>query len=161
MLLIIVKTDSPEVSKRLGRMVEGLELVPGVYLTWYPKDKAARAVEAVKKNVVKQWEERGKGPVFEAALLELSEEQYKEVRPMARAVIEAVGAAMLEEMERLLVKMRSGKQGKNLLGWYRDLANRYQKLVNAALALDIEPTIIGKLKDKWKEVSLEAGRLRS
>jgi hypothetical protein len=72
--------------------------------------------------------------------------------------VEKMGSAMLEEMERLLQRMRSGKTSRDLTGWYRDLARRYERLLNACMALDLEPTIVAKLKEKWKEVTLEAGR---
>jgi len=74
------------------------------------------------------------------------------------AGVEKMAEALLEEMERLHEKMRSGDR--KVLGWYRDVAARYQRLVDISLALDIEPSIMGRLRDKWKEVSLEAGRLR-
>ncbi|ABL89149.1 conserved hypothetical protein [Pyrobaculum islandicum DSM 4184] len=156
MFLIIVKTEE-EIAKKLWKMLDGLELTPGVYLTWAPREKIVKSVDAIKKDVIKRWEEEGKGPLFEAAVLELTEEQYKEVRPLARGVVEKIATAMLEEMERLLEKMRSGKD-RSLSGWYRDLAKRYERLINITLALDIEPTVMGKLKDKWREVTLEAGR---
>jgi len=142
----------------LGRMVNGLELLEGVFLVWAPRDKVAKAVDTVKKNVIKKWEEEGRGPMFEVAVIELTDTQYKEVRPLAKAVVEKMAQALLEEMERLHEKMRSGDR--KVLGWYRDVAARYQRLVDISLALDIEPTIMGRLRDKWKEVSLEAGRLR-
>jgi len=142
----------------LGRMVNGLELLEGVFLVWAPRDKVAKAVDTVKKNVIKKWEEEGRGPMFEVAVIELTDTQYKEVRPLAKAVVEKMAEALLEEMERLHEKMRSGDR--KVLGWYRDVAARYQRLVDISLALDIEPTIMGRLRDKWKEVSLEAGRLR-
>jgi len=156
--LVLVKSDSRELVKRLGRMVDGLELLEGVFLVWAPRDKVAKAVDAVKRNVIRRWEEEGRGPVFEVAVVELGEVQYKEVRPLAKAVVEKMAEALLEEMERLHEKMRSGDR--KVLGWYRDVAARYQRLVDISLALDIEPTIMGRLRDKWKEVSLEAGRLR-
>ena len=158
MFLVLIKSDSRELVKRLGRMVDGLELLEGVFLVWAPRDKVAKAVDAVKRNVIRRWEEEGRGPMFEVAVVELGEAQYKEVRPLAKAVVEKLAEALLEEMERLHEKMRSGDR--KVLGWYRDVAARYQRLVDISLALDIEPTIMGRLRDKWKEVSLEAGRLR-
>jgi len=156
--LVLAKSDDRELVKRLGRMVNGLEPLEGVLLVWAPRDKVAKAVDTIKKDVIKKWEEEGKGPMFEVAVIELTETQYKEVRPLAKAIIEKMAQALLEEMERLHEKMRSGD--KKVLGWYRDVAARYHRLVDISLALDIEPTIMGRLKDKWKEVSLEAGRLR-
>jgi len=135
-----------------------LELLPGVYLSWSPKEKAVRAVEAVKRAVVERWEESGEGPRLEVAVIELDERQYRALRPLARALVEKMGSAMLEEMERLLQRMRSGKTSRDLTGWYRDLARRYERLLNACMALDLEPTIVARLKEKWKEVTLEAGR---
>ena len=135
-----------------------MELLPGVYLSWSPKEKAVRAVEAVKRAVVERWEESGEGPTLEVAVIELDERQYKALRPLARALVEKMGSAMLEEMERLLQRMRSGKTSRDLTGWYRDLARRYERLLNACMALDLEPTIVARLKEKWKEVTLEAGR---
>ncbi len=158
MLLVIVKSDDVEVVKRVGRQLDALELLPGVFLSWSPREKAERAVDAVKRGVVRRWEEAGEGPALEVAVLELTEDQFKAVRPLARAVIERVGSALLEEMGRLLEKMRSGKTTRDLTGWYRDLARRYERLVNASIALDVEPTIMGKLRERWKEVTLEAGR---
>jgi aspartyl/asparaginyl-tRNA synthetase len=73
--------------------------------------------------------------------------------------VEKMGSAMLEEMERLLQRMRSGKTSRDLTGWYRDLARRYELLLNACMALGLEPTIVARLKEKWKEVTIEAGRL--
>ncbi|ACB39980.1 hypothetical protein [Pyrobaculum neutrophilum] len=157
MILLIVKTDSGEVAKRLARAVEGLELAPGLYLTWAPREKVARAVNAAKREAVRRWEEEGSGPQLEVAALELTEEQYRELRPLARGVIERAAEALLEEMERLLERLRS-PGGRDLSGWYRDLARRYERLVNASIALDIEPTALGRLRDRWKEVALEAGR---
>jgi len=156
--LVLVKSDSRELVKRLGRMVDGLELLEGVFLVWAPRDRVAKAVDTVKRNVIRRWEEEGRGPMFEVAVVELGEAQYKEVRPLARAVVEKMAEALLEEMERLHEKMRSNDR--KVLGWYRDVAARYQRLVDISLALDIEPSIMGRLRDKWKEVSLEAGRLR-
>lgn len=161
MYLVIIKSDREEVVKRVGRSVEGIELMPGLYLTWTPREKVLKVLDRAKRQAVREWEERGEGPVLETAVLELTEDQYKEIRPMARSELERAASALLEEMGRLLEKMRSGKGGKNLLGWYRDLARRYEKLVNASLALDIEPTVMGRLRDRWKELSLEAGKMKS
>jgi hypothetical protein len=158
-LLILVKSDDEGVVKRVARGIEALELLPGVYLSWSPKEKAVRAVEAVKRAVVEKWEELGEGPTLEVAVLELDERQYKALRPMALTIVERMGSAMLEEMERFLQGMRSGKTSRDLTGWYRDLARRYERLLNACMALDLEPTIVARLKEKWKEVTLEAGRL--
>ncbi|AET32511.1 hypothetical protein [Pyrobaculum ferrireducens] len=161
MLLVVVKSDSEEVVKRARRAVGGLELLPGLYLTWTPRERLAKAVEALKREIIKRWDAEGRGPTLEVAVLPLTEEQYRELRPMARAVIEEAAESLLAEMDRLLEAMRSGKRrGEGLLGWYRDVASRYQKLVDASVALDIEPTVMGRLREKWKEVSLEAGRLR-
>jgi hypothetical protein len=158
-LLILVKSDDEGVVKRVARGIEALELLPGVYLSWSPKERAEKVVEAVKRAVVEKWEELGEGPTLEVAVLELDERQYKALRPMALTIVEKIGSAMLEEMERLLQQMRSSKASRDLTGWYRDLARRYERLLNACLALDLEPTIIAKLKEKWKEVTIEAGRL--
>jgi hypothetical protein len=158
-LLILVKSDDEGVVKRVARGIEALELLPGVYLSWSPKERAEKVVEAVKRAVVEKWEELGEGPTLEVAVLELDERQYKALRPMALTIVEKIGLAMLEEMERLLQQMRSSKASRDLTGWYRDLARRYERLLNACLALDLEPTIIAKLKEKWKEVTIEAGRL--
>jgi hypothetical protein len=158
-LLILVKSDDEGVVKRVARGIEALELLPGVYLSWSPKEKAEKVVESVKRAVVEKWEELGEGPTLEVAVLELDERQYKALRPMALTIVEKIGSAMLEEMERLLQQMRSSKTTRDLRGWYRDLARRYERLLNACMALDLEPTIVAKLKEKWKEVTLEAGRL--
>jgi hypothetical protein len=158
-LLILVKSDDEGVVKRVARGIEVLELLPGVYLSWSPKERAEKVVESVKRAVVERWEELGEGPTLEVAVLELDERQYKALRPMALTIVEKMGSAMLEEMERLLQRMRSGKTSRDLTGWYRDLARRYERLLNACMALDLEPTIVAKLKEKWKEVTLEAGRL--
>jgi hypothetical protein len=157
-LLILVKSDDEGVVKRVARGIEVLELLPGVYLSWSPKERAEKVVESVKRAVVERWEESGEGPTLEVAVLELDERQYKALRPMALTIVEKMGSAMLEEMERLLQRMRSGKTSRDLTGWYRDLARRYERLLNACMALDLEPTIVAKLKEKWKEVTLEAGR---
>ncbi|MEM1568475.1 MAG: hypothetical protein QXI84_08345 [Thermofilaceae archaeon] len=159
MLLVIVKSDDKEVAKRVGRMLDALELLPGVYLSWSPREKAARAIGAVKSQVVRRWEEEGAGPTLEAAVLELTEAQFNELRPLARTIVAAAAEAMYEEMGRLLERMRSGKQSRDLSGWYRDLARRYQRLVDASIALDVEPTALARLRERWKEVTLEAGRL--
>jgi hypothetical protein len=158
-LLILVKSDDEGVVKRVARGIEVLELLPGVYLSWSPKERAEKVVESVKRAVVDRWEESGEGPTLEVAVLELDERQYKALRPMALTIVEKMGSAMLEEMERLLQRMRSGKTSRDLTGWYRDLARRYERLLNACMALDLEPTIVAKLKEKWKEVTIEAGRL--
>jgi hypothetical protein len=158
-LLILVKSDDEGVVKRVARGIEALELLPGVYLSWSPKERAEKVVESVKRAVVERWEELGEGPTLEVAVLELDERQYKALRPMALTIVEKMGSAMLEEMERLLQQMRSGKTSRDLTGWYRDLARRYERLLNACMALDLEPTIVAKLKEKWKEVTIEAGRL--
>jgi hypothetical protein len=158
-LLILVKSDDEEVARRAAGGKEALELLPGVYLSWSPKEKAVRAVEAVKRAVVERWEKSGEGPTLEVAVIELDERQYKALRPMALTIVEKMGSAMLEEMERLLQRMRSGKTSRDLTGWYRDLARRYERLLDACMALDLEPTIVARLKEKWKEVTLEAGRL--
>ena len=155
----MVKSDDEGVVKRVARGIEALELLPGVYLSWSPKEKAVRAVEAVKRAVVERWERSGEGPTLEVAVLELDERQYKVLRPMALTIVEKIGSAMLEEMERLLKQIRSGKTSRDLTGWYRDLAMRYERLLNACMALDLEPTIVARLKEKWKEVTIEAGRL--
>lgn len=143
----------------MARGIEALELLPGVYLSWSPKERAEKVVESVKRAVVDRWEESGEGPTLEVAVIELDETQYRALRPLARALVEKMGSAMLEEMERLLQRMRSGKTSRDLTGWYRDLARRYERLLNACMALDLEPTIVARLKEKWKEVTLEAGRL--
>jgi hypothetical protein len=158
-LLILVKSDDEGVVKRVARGIEALELLPGVYLSWSPKEKAEKVVEAVKRAVVDRWEESGEGPTLEVAVLELDERQHKALRPMALTIVEKMGSAILEEMERLLQRMRSSKATRDLTGWYRDLARRYERLLNACMALDLEPTIVARLKEKWKEVTLEAGRL--
>ncbi len=158
-MLILVKSDDEGVVKRVARGIEALELLPGVYLSWSPKEKAEKVVEAVKRAVVVRWEESGEGPTLEVAVLELDERQYKALRPMALTIVEKIGSAMQEEMERLLQRMRSSKTTRDLTGWYRDLARRYERLLNACMALDLEPTIVARLKEKWKEVTVEAGRL--
>jgi hypothetical protein len=158
-LLILVKSDDEGVVKRVAKGIEALELLPGVYLSWSPKEKAEKVVESVKRAVVDRWEESGEGPTLEVAVLELDERQYKALRPMALTIVEKIASAMLEEMERLLKQMRSGKTSRDLTGWYRDLARRYERLLNVCMALDLEPTIVARLKEKWKEVTLEAGRL--
>ena len=158
-MLILVKSDDEGVVKRVARGIEALELLPGVYLSWSPKERAEKVVESVKRAVVDRWEESGEGPTLEVAVIELDETQYRALRPLARALVEKMGSAMLEEMERLLQRMRSGKTSRDLTGWYRDLARRYERLLDACMALDLEPTIVARLKEKWKEVTLEAGRL--
>ncbi|MEM0370546.1 MAG: hypothetical protein QXT46_04145 [Pyrobaculum sp.] len=158
MLLIIVKSDDVQYVKKLWRKLPGLEIADGVYLTWATREKVKKAVGDVKEEIIKTWDAGGRGPLFEIAVVELTEQQYNEVRHMAKSAIERQAAALTEEIDRLLQKIRSSRD-RRLAGWYRDVARRYQRLIDASLALAVEPTAVGKLKEKWKELTLEAGRL--
>ncbi|MFN3803475.1 MAG: hypothetical protein ACK4SY_00255 [Pyrobaculum sp.] len=157
MYLVIIKSQK-EIYKRLGRRIEALELLPGVYLTWSPREKIEKAVETTKRELTREWEEKGEGPFFDTAIIELTEGQTKSLKTLSRAVIESLAEAMLVEMERLHTRLRS--RDKKAVGWYRDLARRYKKLIDTSFVLDIYPSILDKLKEKWMEISLEAGRLR-
>lgn len=157
MILIIAKSDDGQLLKKLSRSIPSLELAEGVYLTWAPKEKVAKTVDQLKGLAIKTWEERGRGPLFEAAVLELTEDQFRQLRNMAKTVIEKAAEAMSEEVDRLIKRLRSAG-GEGAAGWYRDLARRYQKLLDACISLGVEPTAVGRLKEKWKEATIEAGR---
>ncbi len=153
MYLLIIKSEK-EIYKKLVRKIEVLELLPGVYLTWSTREKITKTIEVIKKELVREWEERGVGPSLEVAVIELTEAQYKSIRPLARRVIETTAESLLSEMNRLHEKSKR----ENVSGWFRDLANRYVKLTNAAFVLDIHPAVLDKLKEKWKELTLEVGK---
>ncbi|MFN7105883.1 MAG: hypothetical protein ACK4M3_04805, partial [Pyrobaculum sp.] len=119
MYLVIIKSQK-EIYKKLGRRIEALELSPGVYLSWSPREKIEKALEATKRELTREWEERGEGPFFEAAVIELTEGQATSLKTLSRAVIESLAEAMLVEMERLHTRLRSGDR--RAVGWYRDLA---------------------------------------
>jgi hypothetical protein len=165
MMLVIVKSGDENLVRRALAQVDGLELLPGVYLSWLPRERVARAIEAIKRDVIKRWEEAGRGPTLEVAAIELTDEQYRELRPLAKSAIERLATDLLREVEALLERMRSAlgsgrrERLRELAAQYRRLARRYEWLANASLALGIEPTVMGRLREKWKEASLEAGRV--
>ena len=64
----MVKSDDEGMARRAAGGIEALELLPGVYLSWSPREKVERAVEAVKRAVVERWEESGEGPTLEVAV---------------------------------------------------------------------------------------------
>lgn len=158
MYLLIIKSEK-RIYEKLVRKINMLELLPGLCLTWSPREKITKTVEAIKRELIKEWEEKGVGPPLEIAVIELTETQYKSIRQLAKYVVETTAESLLNEMDRFQERIKSRK-GQNLSGWFRDLANRYKKLVDTTFVLDIHPTILDKLKEKWRELTLEVGRVK-
>jgi len=86
-----------------------MKLIDGVYLSWRPPEEVKRVVDRIKRDVVRIWEEQGEGPRVEIAVIELSEQQFREIRHIVRSRIEEEGERLLTDLNRFVERYR-GKE---------------------------------------------------
>ena len=127
-----------------------LRLLEGVYLSWRPVDEVRRVVDRIKRDLVRKWEERGEGPRAEFAVVELSDDQFREFRHIVRSRIEEEGERLLAELERFVERYRGKEVDERGRRIFARLKKRYEYLSNVALAFDVRPSILLKIGDVYR-----------
>ncbi|MBP1448418.1 MAG: hypothetical protein JZD41_00120 [Thermoproteus sp.] len=160
MELIIVYSDDEELANRIFNSVPCIKLAPSLAVTWEPEDRIRRAIEQVKDKVIRRWEERGKGPRLEFAVLALSEDQFNAIRHIVRRALDDIASRLAEELRRFAadVRRRRGPPGE-LKARFGRLAKRSSRLVEAALKLGLLTSAVAQVQEALKEANAEVMKL--
>lgn len=148
----------------VGRALRGISHVAvarGVAVTWEPEEKIIKALEKVKDELLERWEAEGSGPVFEYAVIKLTEEQYNALRHMARRALDDSAARLAAELRRLAADMRRGRgRASELKARFRRLAADVNRLNEASSRLGLYTSAVGELQEAFREASAEYLKLK-
>ncbi len=161
MILVLVRSDDEDVASSALRGFPHVGLGRGIAVTWEPREVVERALERAKRELLRRWEAEGSGPVFEYAVLPLSEEQYNSLRPMVKRALDEGAAALAKELRRLAVEMRrGGRRARELKAKFGKLAKLTAQINEAAAKLGIYSSAIADLQEAFKEANAEYLKLK-
>lgn len=161
MILVLVHSNDEDVMSEALRGFPNVELGRGVAVTWEPREVVERALEKVKRELLRRWEAEGSGPVFEYAAIPLSEEQYNALRHMARRALDEKAAALARELRRLAAEMRrGGGRSRELKAKFGRLAKSTAQINEAAAKLGLYTSAVADLQEAFKEANAEYLKLK-
>ncbi|MEL9991190.1 MAG: hypothetical protein QXP98_08640 [Thermoproteus sp.] len=161
MILILLYSNDEQVVGRALRGISHVAIAQGVAVTWEPEEKVTRALERVKEELLERWEAEGSGPVFEYAVIKLTEEQYNALRHMARRALDDSATRLTAELKKLAADMRRGRgRASELKARFRRLAAETTRLNETASKLGLYTSALSELQEAFKEASAEYLKLK-
>jgi len=148
-LLILVRYRG-EVARRL-RVLEGLVIMPGVILTWRPRDDVEAIMSRIKDDAVRLME-GGARVEFSYAIINLSPDQLNQLKPMIRRRLEEECTRMLRRGESLLRRLKSGRNID-----LRRYSEDFERIVKIHRVLGVEHSEFRKLVEFYRELRIRYG----
>ncbi len=156
--MLVLTYASDEVQKLVSRRLadSGLSILPNVFISWLPRQDLERRLLSIKEELIDMME-RGFEDEFAYAIIELTDEQFKAVRPMVVRELENESQRLITWGEALLRRIRS--QGikrieRELLRFDRE----YRRLVSMHEVFDVKHELLNKVIDLARELRIEYGR---
>jgi hypothetical protein len=149
LVLINVRAEEDLTRRIMARLrgLEGLVLIPGVIITWRPRDNIESHMSRLKDYILGLMR-RGSAVEFTYAILTLTGDQFNQVRPMVLRRLEHECTRMIRRGEVLLRKLRSGSGSRDELSRYRrDL----ERLVRIHGGLGVDSEGLRKLMELYRE----------
>ncbi|ADN50179.1 hypothetical protein [Vulcanisaeta distributa] len=157
-VLIIMYVSSDEVQGLVSRHLanSGLSILPNVVISWLPRQDLERRLLSIKEELIDIME-RGFEGEFAYAIIELTDEQFKAIRPMIVRRLESDSQRLISWGEALLKRIRSQKVERvkrELLRFDRE----YRRLVSMHEVFDVRHELLNKLMELARELRIEYER---
>lgn len=157
-VLVLIYGSNDEVQGLVNKHLidSGFSVLPNVIVSWLPQQELERKLLNIKEELIDIME-RGFEGEFAYAVIELTDEQFKAVRPMIVRRLEVDCQRLISWGEALLRRIRSQRiEGikKELLRFERE----YRRLVSIHEVFDVRHEPLNKVMELARELRIEYER---
>ncbi|GAB6943528.1 hypothetical protein [Vulcanisaeta sp. JCM 14467] len=156
--LILTYTSSDEVQELVNKHLvgSGLLILPNVVISWLPRQDLERRLLGIKEELINMME-RGFEGEFAYAIIELTDEQFKAVRPMIVRKLESDSRRLISWGETLLKRIRSQRVERVKKEFLR-FDREYRQLVSMHDVFDVKHELLNKVMELARELRIEYER---
>ncbi|GAB6947535.1 hypothetical protein JCM16161A_16650 [Vulcanisaeta sp. JCM 16161] len=157
-MLVLTYASSDEVQGLVSRHLadSGLMILPNVVISWLPRQDLERRLLGIKEELIDVME-RGFEGEFAYAVIELTDEQFKAIRPMIVRKLESDSQRLISWGESLLRRIRSQR----IEGVKREFLRfdrEYRRLVSMHEIFDVRHELLNKVMELARELRIEYER---
>lgn len=155
-ILIIMYVDSEETLEIIRRGLGdiGLYLLPTVIITWKERGEIERRLSKAKANLMDMLNKGYRGE-FSYAVIELTEDQYRNVRQLVVLRLMKEVEALLSRGEALLRRVKSTKHVGKVKAEVDSFNRRYRRIVEFHEVFDVKHDLLMKIMDLMREIMNE------
>ncbi|MCG2885335.1 MAG: hypothetical protein L7H03_02440 [Vulcanisaeta sp.] len=156
--LVIIYASNDEVKELANRKLGdvGLEITSGVMITWHARQDLEGRIMSIKDELVKIMEGGFEGE-FAYAIVELTDEQFRAVRPLVVRRLEVEDKRLLTYGENLLKRMRS-RLNNRVRREYGRFDRQYRRLIMLHNIFDVKHELLNRVMDLARELRIEYER---
>ncbi len=156
--LILIHASNDEVGDLVNRhlMDLGLSILPGVFISWQPRQKIEERLVSTKEELIDMIE-RGFRGEFAYAIIELNNEQFKAIRPLIASRLEDEDQRMISWGEALLRRIRSPHR-ERVKREYSSFNKRYKWLITMHELFDIKHELLNRVLELTMELRIKYER---
>ena len=156
--LVLTYASSDEVQELVSRHLagSGLLILPNVVISWLPRQDLERRMLNIKEELIEVME-RGFEGEFAYAIIELTDEQFKAVRPMIVRKLESDSQRLISWGEALLKRIRSQRVERVKREFLR-FDREYRQLVSMHEIFDVKHELLNKVMELARELRIEYER---
>ncbi|NPA23200.1 MAG: hypothetical protein GXO23_02760 [Crenarchaeota archaeon] len=162
--LVLVYVSVPEeyedeILEEVERQIDdiGLRITRGVLVTWRGREEIERRVLRVKDTIIRRLEEGFEGVEFLYSIIELSEEQYKNIRNLIAKKLEILCNSLIGKIEKLLENVKSckGREVRRYRKNLQEIEESFKKIAEFHKVFDIRHSIFDRLNRYMSELRAE------
>ncbi|NPB01261.1 MAG: hypothetical protein GXO10_07790 [Crenarchaeota archaeon] len=162
--LILIYVSVPEeyedeVLEEAEKYIEelGLRITRGVIITWRSREEIEKRMLKVKDVIIRRLEEGFEGIEFLYSIIELSEDQYKNVRNLVIKKLEILCTSLINKVEKLVedVKSCKGREVRKYRKVLQEIEESFRKIAEFHKVFDVRHSIFDKLNRAMSELRAE------
>ena len=157
-ILILTYVSNDELQGLVNRHLTGLGLsiLPNVVISWLSKQEVERRLLSVKEKMI-DIIERGFEGEFAYAIIELTDEQFRVIRPLVVRRLESDSQRLISWGEALLRRIRS-QRGEKIRREFSRFDREYRQLVSMHNVFDVNSELLNKVMELARELRVEYDR---
>ncbi len=159
LLYLAVPPEHEDLQEEADRLVEelGLRITTGVIVSWRAREELEKRLDRLKDYIIDKLERGIEGIELVYSVVELSDEQYKSIRPLVVKKLEVLCNALARRVESLLSRVKSC-QGREVRRYRRELQEieeSFKKVAEFHKVFDVRHSVFERLKRSMEELRAE------